>query len=528
MRSFLKSLRYEGLVSLGAGLALGAALAAGSGQGSFVVGWLGTSLLLILSFWGLLAAWRLAGSGKALAWITLLAFVLRLGVGLFMTWGLSHLTNTTDYITQAGYFFRDAYARDHEAWAVAQSGQFFTSTFKTDFMADQYGGMLVLSALVYRGLSPDAHRTSLILILTAAAGGIGVPIFWAAVRRKWGTAVALPAACVLAFYPEGVLLGSTQMRESFVIALTAVMLWGAVTWPVCKRSALVAFGVGLVGLILLSPPIALAVAGIILGWVFIQEMGRVKGAVWPMWGWMVITGGAVVMVGALGEWLLKSSQWDLSQTLAGSERLQGLLARFPQMVKTLFIVVYGLTQPVLPAAAVVIVGKDTPMIIKIANFMASLGWYLMVPFLIYILFVTWQTKDLIEKRGLIWLTGAAYLWIIVASVRGGGDQWDNPRYRTILLILLAVLAGLGWNWARIHRDAWLGRWLAVEGVFLFFFTGWYMKRYTPIGFKLPFWDMIAAIVGLSVLILVGGWAWDRYYGRPRPAKPTLTQPPESL
>ena len=152
----------------------------------------------------------------------------------------------------------------------------------------------------------------------------------------------------------------------------------------------------------------------------------------------------------------------------------------------------------------------------------------LMPFLIYSLYVVWQHKGGVEKRMLVWLAGAAFLWILVSSARGGGDQWDNPRYRTILLVVLSLLTGLGWNWSREHRDAWLGRWLLVEGIFLFFFTGWYLKRYTPVGFKLPFWVMIAVIVGLSAGVLVGGWAWDGYRARKRNLKPSLTHPPESV
>jgi len=525
---WFKSYRYELLALAGVSLALGAGLSAWLGSGSFLVGWVGSSLLVLVCLWAMLAAWRLAGSGRGLAWMMAVAFVLRLGGGLLMTWQLPRLTDTDDTIYRAGFYFRDAYARDREAWTVAQSGLFFSSSFKTDFMADQYGGMLVMSALVYRVLSPDAHRIYLILILTAAAGALGLPFFWSAVRRKWGSGVALPAAWVLAVYPEGVLLGSSQMREPFVIALSAVLFWGVVTWPQHKPYALAAFGAGLIGLFLLTPPAALAITGIMLGWFFIQELGRRKGATWPWWSWLVLAVGGVVMVGVMGEWLVTSSQWDISQTLAGSERLQGLLARFPAVVKTLFVVVYGLTQPVLPAAAVVIVGTDTPMILKLANFFASLGWYLLAPLLLYVVSAAWQVKDLVEKRALAWLVGASYLWLLVASARAGGDQWDNPRYRAILLVIFALLAGVAWDWARVHRDAWLGRWLGVEGVFLFFFTGWYMKRYTPVGFKLPFWEMIGVIMAISVLILGGGWALDRYAAHSHKTKPSLTQPPESL
>ena len=529
MKSFLKSIRIPALAAAGASLVIGAALSAWLGSGSFLVGWLGTSVLLFLCLLGLLAAWRLAGGGRALAWLVAVAFILRLGTGLLITWEFPRLTDTDDYITHAGFYFRDAYARDREAWAVAQSGLFFNSSMRADFMADQYGGMLVLSAITYRLLSPDVHRFYLILILTAAAGAFSLPFFWAATRKKWGMGIALPAAWALALYPEGVLLGSTQMREPFIIALSAVMFWGAVTWPSRKRLALVAFASGLLGLLLLTPPMALAIGGIILGWWFIEEMGRKKGVDWPRWGWLVIAAGGVAMLAVMGKWLLSTSVYEIGNTLSGSDRMQGLLASFPGIVKALFIVGKGLTEPILPAAVGVLLGKGTPMILMLINFVNSLGWYALAPFLVYAGVVVFQVKDKMERRGLIWLAAASYVWILVASTRAGGDQYDNPRYRAIFLIFFALLAGMSWNWARVHHDAWLGRWLAVEGVFLFFFTGWYLKRYTTtIGFKLPFWDMVGAIIFFSALILGGGWAWDRYHHPSHPTGPSLTRPPESL
>ena len=50
---------------------------------------------------------------------------------------------------------------------------------------------------------------------------------------------------------------------------------------------------------------------------------------------------------------------------------------------------------------------------------------------------------------------------MVAALNAGGDQWDNPRYRAILLVWQVILAAWAWEWARLRHDAWLWRWLAV-------------------------------------------------------------------
>jgi hypothetical protein len=80
---------------------------------------------------------------------------------------------------------------------------------------------------------------------------------------------------------------------------------------------------------------------------------------------------------------------------------------------------------------------------------------------------------------------------------------------------LAVFAGWALDQALARKDAWLTRLLLVEAVFLGFFTNWYISRYTRIWLRLPFWDMLAWIAGISLLILAGGWFWDRYRRRVR-------------
>jgi hypothetical protein len=91
--------------------------------------------------------------------------------------------------------------------------------------------------------------------------------------------------------------------------------------------------------------------------------------------------------------------------------------------------------------------------------------------------------------------------------------WDNPRYRTIFLPWLALLAAWAWRWAVEHKDAWLPRLLAAEAIFLLFFTQWYLSRYLRLWRKLPFWQMVIMILVLTVLGFGGSWLWDRWKAR---------------
>ena len=109
------------------------------------------------------------------------------------------------------------------------------------------------------------------------------------------------------------------------------------------------------------------------------------------------------------------------------------------------------------------------------------------------------------------------LGMLGAALIAGGDQWDNPRYRTWLLPWAALLAGWAWMRSRIHHDPWLRRILLVEGLFVLLFTEWYLSRYFPIFRRLNFWVMVGVIVAGSALILVGGWLRDRRGVRQPPA-----------
>jgi hypothetical protein len=73
------------------------------------------------------------------------------------------------------------------------------------------------------------------------------------------------------------------------------------------------------------------------------------------------------------------------------------------------------------------------------------------------------------------------------------------------------------NYAASQKDRWFRRILYVEGVFLLVFTEWYFSRYLQIGPRLDFKWMIILIVGISAVILIGGWISDR-----RRAKRALT------
>jgi hypothetical protein len=172
----------------------------------------------------------------------------------------------------------------------------------------------------------------------------------------------------------------------------------------------------------------------------------------------------------------------------------------PEWLRPLFVMVYGITQPVLPATFI----EPTTPLFRALYIFRSMGWYALVPLLFYAPFASFRTSRGPARRLLLWLTAAAWTWIIVAALRGGADQWDNPRYRVILIALQAIVAAYAW----VNRDRWLVRWLIVEGIFVLVFTQWYVSRYLHVGGQLPFGVMILLIVILAALVMAAGWWWD--------------------
>jgi len=178
----------------------------------------------------------------------------------------------------------------------------------------------------------------------------------------------------------------------------------------------------------------------------------------------------------------------------------------------LIVLAYGTAQPVLPA----IVGDpQAAWIMRIAGFLRSSGWYLLAPFLVYGLLAALRASQEIRRPQLLWLSGMIWLWIFTAALSAGGDQWDNPRYRTLLLTWEALVAAWALRWALLRKDVWLWCWLLVEAVFIVLFTAWYLARYYHSLPNLGIWMTLMIGLGLSLLILAGGWWWDRRQRRVR-------------
>ncbi len=521
----MKSLR-DLIWILPSSLVLGLVLSIYS-PGTWWIGWLAYSGLFIPGLLALSALWRSADSPPALGWILILSLVLRLAAGIFFSLVLPVSGNDNE-VHQAGYIYRDAFTYDTQAWELADSGDPLWKAFdRSSGIEEQYGGLTLTLSLVYRLFSPDVHRPWLTILLSALMGALGVGLAWKGARQAWGEGVALVLGWIMAFYPESVFSGCAQIREPFLLLFIAMLLWATVTWQGTRqRTAWIWLAGGILGLFLFSPGIAVATLIVLGVWVWLARK-----EVSIRWWWVAGVAAIIVLAGLLFSqvvagtlkvpggpltnlvnWLKYSMNFGAYVTTQNSGWLQTIFDSLPKVLHLPFIIAYGIAQPVLPAA----MADPAVWPVRLIGILRGLGWYALLPLLLYSLRPIWKTVNRRERMAWIWLWLAAWFWIILASARAGGDQWDNPRYRVILLMFQAALAAYSLLWARRTRDRWLWRILAVEGVFLVLFGYWYFSRYANTQLiTINIFLVFTAIAVISLAILIGGWLWDQRQAKRR-------------
>jgi hypothetical protein len=498
-------------------------------DGNWVLGFFSFSLVFLLSTVVLKMAHRWSNGGKTLGIMIALAFLLRLMVGVTLHLALP-VYGHDDEDDRAGYVFTDAHKRDNQAWSLATSEHPIIDAFSSKYASDQYGGLLAFNSLIYRYLSPDAQRPLLLILFSAFFAALGIPFLWKAVSQVFGEKVAWASAWIFALYPESILLGASAMREPYLLTFSAFALWGFVEWQyrAVRRETLgerirngwIWFGLGLLGMLLVSPVVALVTIMIFGGWVYFTNEGReiswtgilIVAAVFLLALFILSSSlnrssqfDATSPLHVINDWLRLAVKWDAYQLERDSGWVQRIFNRGPRWIRLPFIAIYGMAQPVLPATVI----HPTKLIWTTIGFLRGLGWYVILPLLI-LSFVAAAGEISRKTRNLIlWLALLVMLWVLLAAIRGGADLYDNPRYRTILFTWQAVLAGYVWAWWRERRNPWLLRVVLMEVLFLLVFTQWYASRYYHWGGQLSFPAMMALILGLWGLVLGVGWWRDQ-------------------
>lgn len=500
-----------GVVLVASGLTLADA------RGDAFRAWLAYGVTAALCAGLLWSALRLAGreAPRGVLAAMLMAAVLRLILGATLLRVLPVWGYDTDP-QRAGYVYWDSYKRDTDAWQISRMEKPLEGIRAAQATSDQYLGMVAFSAGLYRALSPDAHRPLLVVEFTALASALSVWFTWAFGRALLSDRVGALAAWGMALYPESVLLGSAQMREPFLIAWYAMGLYGYAL----ERSGLRKRGWGwmaaaIVLALPLSPPSALALLLLLIGaWIWEGRLTWKKH--WPaLVG--AASGGALALlliarawsslaeVGPVGPqvfaqwWARVTDSWRMGLLVEGSPIIGFFLNMFPSWAQMPLITAYGMLLPLLPAAL-----ADTGNAVwwAIAVFRA-LGWTVLIPFLLAAGAVTLRRRKWRELT--VYLLLAVAVSAVLAATRASSLQWDNPRYRALLLSVQVVLAGWAWLECRRVGNPWPKRIALLEAVDLGLILWWYAGRYwgmPQIGLSRTLVGLVVVTAGLLGVFLV--------------------------
>lgn len=490
-------------------------------------------LILIAIAGGLLAlGWRSIHQDAPPRWLGGLlagAALLRLGAGILWYTGLPAWGYASP-AEQAGYVFIDAYNRDQSAWELSQDPKPLWRAFQGGYRRfDQYGGLLFASAAIYRYLGGEAHQPLLIVILAAAFSSLAVLFTWAFARRAWDSQVAAVAAWIIALYPETILLGSSQMREAFTIPLVMAAFYGLILLlQTHRRSSLVWIFGALVLCLPFSPPFAGLLLLLLLVLALALSPELVRGRLWRQRRTWVLLGAAALLIAAgvwlswsgfapegisnpfelVTWWVKKSADWQAHLTESASGWVQKIFGSSPDWMHFPMLLAYGIVQPFLPAALSDFTGAAVWRAIAVWR---AVGWTLLLPVLVYaplraLRQVAGGGREGLDTRRLVLgLSLIVWIGVLVAAYRGGGDQWDNPRYRAAFIGLQAGLAAWALVEQRRKADPWLRRALVGLGLVLSWFLPWYLRRY--IFLPWPVEDLFKT-VGLGLACMVLYWIWD--------------------
>lgn len=452
---------------------------------------------------------------RRIYFLVFLAFLLRFGLGLFAYFGLPQVGYGGEP-ERAGYLFLDAYNRDAQARELARLGQPLSKAFDEKFSSDQYGGLLWLSAFLYRFVNDSPLVMVFLAALVGALGGIFV---YLAAKRIFDEKTALLSSLIFLFYPDSILFGASQMREPFLMTLVGMAFYGIVNATQglnLRHWGWLWIALSLAGMLFLSPGFALVTIIALAGWVFFGGQGRkipwqaaalAAGlflaallALAASWESLVAARGGGVF-GVIGDWARETAKWNAGVLKRSSGIVQLLFETLPGGLVMPFVTVYGILQPVLPAA-VIEPGNPFWQGLSIAR---AWGWYLLLPFAAYAPFSAWSLPDGQRQRQAAWLAILVWGWVFIAAARGGGDQWDNPRYRVILLAFMAIAAAQAFH---ALKTRWFWRILWVEGIILLVFTHWYAWRYLGVGVNLGIRNTLAIALSASILLVGADLLWQ--------------------
>jgi len=481
----------------------------------------GSAILFSILFLTLINLFFSFGSNKFLIWVLSISLILRFGLGLITTYNLLDWGYEDEPYT-SGYLFKDAYTRDNQAWDLATSDKPIWAAFSNDFFSDQYGGLLALSSFVYRIFTPNAHAQFNIIFLVSIINAIGI-IFLAKglLGYKGEETYSVTSKFILlifSFYPDAILFSSSQMREPLLFGLSAILFW-IVHEPKLKIiSRIVMFLITSIVILFVSLKIGLFIIFSFFIWLLFKPYVLEYKFLKPKYLFPLITLLVIVSFYFSYNWIIEAAKWDALLLERNSGFVQYVVSIIGTRYRLAFASLYGLLQPVLPATLI----EPSKLFWRILNSLRALGWYLLMPGLIYGLVYLFREKDKNRKVqfGVFWLI--SIFWIILSSVRAGGDMWDNPRYRISFLVFISYIVAQALLYGWKSKDHWLTRIILAEVIFILFFLQWYIARYLGIFDNLPFMQMVGILSIIFIVIFVSGLVHE--FRRKNKAKTNVTLP----
>jgi hypothetical protein len=485
-------------------IALSALLAWFSNDFKNVLAWPNFLIAVLAGSWILNWGWKLIAVEDVPSWLKRLLIggaLLRLALGAFWLLALPVWGYETP-VQDAGYVMEDAFNRDQVAWRLDQSEDSLFESFRGYSARDQYGGLLFFSALIYRTIGAELHYPLLVIVFTASASAIAIGFLWALVKRLWGVEAAKIAAWALAIYPEAVLLGSSQMREAFGITFILGSIYALLRVKERRNiPSLMWLALGPILAAILSPPFALALIILlamlalpVFDWKFFSKP--------KFWVPALIVGLAATLflTAQNGNWLVEGAQWQAYVSRNASGWVARQFERMPLWAQVPFLLVYGVFRPLLPAA----VFADGAVIWRVIAVWRALGWTILLATLFYASYLSIRTRTWMKIPGMLILVSWGYT--LVSSYRGGGDLWDNPRYRSTFAGIQIAIAAWAWMQQRETKDPWLRRSIVGAGLMSVWWAPWYLRRYAT--FEWPIVEIQHVIgLGLASLVLYVIWDW---------------------
>ncbi len=513
---------------VGAGLgilALSTGLAWASRRQGGIQGWMSFLIIVLVGSGIILGSWWLLKKERPPRWLGLLfigAMLLRIFAAVFWFYSLPTWGHGTP-AEKAGYVMADAGARDQAAWKLAQSGKSLWSAFRDNRKVDQYGGLLFTSAWIYRYLGGKTHQPLMMALVAAIFETLAVLFTWAFTRLAWGEKEAKIAAWVIALYPETILLGSSQMREAFTMTFTMIAFYGLLRYRSDHSYKSLAL---ILAPLLLSLPFSPPFTALLFGMLVFLGLTTIsfgsKSIIHQRSFWIVIglvailvfTGLAISLrqftpkyitnpIMMISWWFRKSGQLQAYLSQHASGWLQKTFKASPEWSHLPILLGYGVVQPFLPAA--IVVGSFSP-VWRMVSIWRAVGWTFTLFFMIYAPVLAIRKKD--DQGFTKMLCLIVWVIVLVASFRGGGDMWDNPRYRAVFAGLQAALVGWAWIEHRRVNDPWLKRAVICVASIGAWFIPWYLRRYSS--FFWPVVDLFKTLgAGLATSVLLMIWDWTK-------------------